>query len=128
MHRRVAVVSDLDAVPVGVENLDPYEPAVILPFRLGNTRNTKALAHRSHCIGVDKAKAKVVGTGKCCSNRCALGERQLRPVIRTHGDRIKTGAAPREFGIPPPVSDSAPEDGAFMEQSGRKQWQPVANR
>jgi hypothetical protein len=79
---------DLDAVPVGVENLNPYEPAIILPFGLGNTRNTGALARRSHCIGVDKAKAKVVGTGKGCGNRCALGERQLGPVIRTQDQQV----------------------------------------
>jgi len=32
----------------------------------------------------------------------------------------------RDVGIPLPIGDPGAEDGAFMEPSGRNQWQPVA--
>jgi NAD(P)H dehydrogenase (quinone) len=57
-----------------------------------------------------------------------------RPVSRAgtpHSSRRSTldgnPARARSSTRPLPISDCDAEDGAFMEQSGRNQWQPVAN-
>ena len=70
---------ELDAVAVGIGDLDAHEPAVVLPFGLDHPSSAEAFARRAHGCIIRQPKAEVIRVRKL--RRPALRERQLAPVV-----------------------------------------------